>query len=91
MPPSTDLAWDHAMDISGSVYTRLKELKMTQSELAKRMGVTPGRITQIFKDNPGNDPQNSGASGECTRHEAGQRLQVRQSQEGNVALKMQPF
>lgn len=53
MPSSEDLAWDHAMDISGSVYTRLKELGMTQAELAKKLGVTPGRVTQILKGDPG--------------------------------------
>lgn len=53
MPTSEDLAWDHAMDISGSVYTRLKELKMTQKELAKKLDVTPGRVTQIIKGDPG--------------------------------------
>ena len=53
MPSSEDLAWDHAMDISGSVYTRLKELGMTQTELAKKLGVTPGRVTQILKGDPG--------------------------------------
>lgn len=53
MPSSEDLAWDHAMDISGSVYTRLKELKMTQTELAKKLDVTPGRVTQIIKGDPG--------------------------------------
>lgn len=53
MPSSDDLAWDHAMDISGSVYTRLKELKMTQKELAKKLDVTPGRVTQIIKGDPG--------------------------------------
>lgn len=53
MPSSEDLAWDHAMDISGSVYTRLKELKMTQKELAEKLDVTPGRVTQIIKGDPG--------------------------------------
>lgn len=44
-----DLAWDHAMDISGSVYTRMRELGMTKCELAERMGVKPGQVTRIIK------------------------------------------
>lgn len=48
-----DLAWDHAMDISGSIYQRLRELRMSQSELAARLGVSAGRVSQIIKGDPG--------------------------------------
>ena len=44
-----DLAWDHAMNISGSVYTRMKELGMAKSELAAKMGVKPAQITRLIK------------------------------------------
>ena len=53
MPMPDDLAWDHAMDISASVYRRLKELDMSQRDLAKAMGVSPGRISQIIKGESG--------------------------------------
>lgn len=48
-----ELAWDHAMDISGSVYDRLKELSMSNKDLAAKLGVTPGRVSQILKGYPG--------------------------------------
>lgn len=44
-----ELAWDHAMDISGSVYARMRELKMSKGELADRMGVKPSQITRIIR------------------------------------------
>lgn len=50
---SDELAWDHAMDISGSVYDRLKELSMSNKDLAVKLGVTPGRVSQILKGYPG--------------------------------------
>lgn len=53
LPDSDDLAWDHAMDISGSIYTRLKELGISKGELADRLGVSPGRVSQIIKGDPG--------------------------------------
>lgn len=53
MPTPDDLAWDHAMDISASVYKRLKSLGMSQKELAKAMGVSPGRISQIIRGEQG--------------------------------------
>lgn len=53
IPDPEDLAWDHAMDISGAIYTRLNELGMTQRDLAEKLGVTPGRISQIIKGYPG--------------------------------------
>lgn len=52
-PDAEDLAWDHAMDISASIYSRLKELSMTQKELADMLGVSPGRVSQIIKGEPG--------------------------------------
>lgn len=48
-----DLAWDHVMDISGSVYTRLKELGMSNKDLAAELGVSTGRVSQILKGYPG--------------------------------------
>jgi transcriptional regulator with XRE-family HTH domain len=53
IPNPEDLAWNHAMDISGAIHTRLKELGMTQRDLAEKLGVTPGRISQIIKGYPG--------------------------------------
>lgn len=44
-----ELAWDHAMDVSGSVYARMKELRMSNKELAELLGVTSGRVSQILK------------------------------------------
>lgn len=44
-----ELSWDHAMDISASVHHRMTELGMTGKELAERLGVTPGRVSQILK------------------------------------------
>lgn len=44
-----DLAYDHAMDISASVWTRAKELEISNAQVASAMGVTPGRISQIIK------------------------------------------
>lgn len=44
-----ELAWDHAMDISGSVYSRMRELSMSNKELAEKLGVTAGRVSQIIK------------------------------------------
>lgn len=31
-----DLLWDHKMDISGSVHSRMQELGITQAELASK-------------------------------------------------------
>ena len=52
-PNAEDLAWDHAMDISGSVFARLRELGMSQKDLVEAIGVSPGRISQIIKGEPG--------------------------------------
>jgi transcriptional regulator with XRE-family HTH domain len=43
-----DLAWDHAMEISASVYRRMEELGLKSKDLADLMGVTPGRISRIL-------------------------------------------
>ncbi len=53
MPNPEDLAWDHAMDISASIYGRLKELGMSQKGLADAMGVSAGRVSQIISGAPG--------------------------------------
>ena len=53
VPDPADLAWDHAMDISGSIYARLNELGMSKKRLADALGVTPGRVSQIIKGDPG--------------------------------------
>lgn len=52
-PMSEDLAWDHAMDISASIYARLRELNMSQKDLADAIGVSARRISQIIKGEPG--------------------------------------
>lgn len=52
-PPAEDLAWEHAMDISGSIHTRLSELGMSQRELAEKLGVSESRVSQIIKGDPG--------------------------------------
>lgn len=52
-PDAEDLAWEHAMDISASIYSRLKELSMTQKEFADMLGVSPGRVSQMIKGEPG--------------------------------------
>lgn len=52
-PSAEDLAWDHAMDISASIFTRLNELNMTQKALADAIGVSASRISQIIKGEPG--------------------------------------
>ena len=43
-----DLAWDHAMEVSASVYKRMKELGLKKKDLAKLMGVKPARISRIL-------------------------------------------
>lgn len=53
VPTADEMAWDHAMDISGSIYTRLKELGMSQKDLADKLEVSPGRVSQIIKGDPG--------------------------------------
>lgn len=49
--PDEDLAYFHSMDISASVYNRMKELGLSKSELAKRINVPPAQITEIIKGN----------------------------------------
>lgn len=43
-----DLAYDHRMDISGSIFTRMKELGMTQSNLAEKTGMERNQISRII-------------------------------------------
>lgn len=43
------MADEYSMDISASVYKRMKELGMKQQDLAREMGVTPGRISRILR------------------------------------------
>lgn len=43
-----ELAEDHKMDISGSVYTRMKELGMTQADLARDLGADQSWISRII-------------------------------------------
>ncbi|MGR1082667.1 helix-turn-helix domain-containing protein [Olegusella massiliensis] len=43
-----DLAFNHKMDISASMYRRMKELGMTQVQLAQKMGIDQGRISKII-------------------------------------------
>ncbi len=45
---SEDLEYDHRMDISGSVYTRMRELEMTQADLAEEMGVDQSTVSKII-------------------------------------------
>ena len=51
-PGADDLAWEHAMDISASVYSRLRELGMTQNDLAEKMGAAIENVNRIIKGNP---------------------------------------
>lgn len=44
----TDLALDHRMDISGSIYTRMNELNMTQKDLAEATGMDRSQISRII-------------------------------------------
>ena len=44
-----DLAWDHAMEISAAVYSRMKELNLKKKDLANKMGVNPSQVTKILK------------------------------------------
>ena len=47
--PPEDMAYFYSMDISGAVYTRMKELGMSKQGLAERMGVSPAQVTKIIK------------------------------------------
>lgn len=44
-----DLFWEHVMDVSASIYDRMHELGVSNSELARRMGVSPSRVTRIIE------------------------------------------
>ena len=41
-------AFEYALDISGAVYEVMQEQKITQKELAKRMGVSDARMSQLL-------------------------------------------
>lgn len=43
-----DLAYNHRMDISGSVFSRMNELGMTQSDLAAKTGMDRSQISRII-------------------------------------------
>ncbi len=43
-----DLLWDHKMDISGSVHSRMQELGITQAELASKMGMDRAQLCRIL-------------------------------------------
>ena len=43
-----DLSYDHRMDISGSVYARMKELGITQNELAELCDMDRSQISRII-------------------------------------------
>ena len=43
-----DLAYDHRMDISSSVYSRMKELGITQNDLADLCGMDRSQISRII-------------------------------------------
>ena len=45
---SEELAWDHAMEISGTIFQRMQDLGMKKKDLAERMGVSPARISHIL-------------------------------------------
>lgn len=45
---SEDLAHDHRMDISGSVYARMKELGINQNQLAELCGMDRSQISRII-------------------------------------------
>ena len=52
-PSYDDLAIDHALDVSASVYRRLKELGMTQNDLAEKLGVDKSWVSRIMHGYPG--------------------------------------
>ncbi len=45
-----DLLWDHKLDISGSVHSRMQELGITQAELASKMGMDRAQLCRILSD-----------------------------------------
>lgn len=52
-PTHEDLAVDHALDISASVCLRLKELDLTQRDLAEKLGVDKSWVSRIIHGYPG--------------------------------------
>ena len=51
-PGADDLALEHAMGISASVYSRLRELGTTKNDLAEKMGAAIEDVNRIIKGNP---------------------------------------
>lgn len=48
-PSADELAHDHLMDISGSIFSRMREIGITQSELARRAGMDEGRVSKVIR------------------------------------------
>lgn len=48
-PTAEELANDHAMDISGSIFARMEEMGITQSELAKRLDMDESQVSRIIR------------------------------------------
>lgn len=46
-----ELLWDHKMDISGSIYKRMKECGVSQSELARKMKMDRAQLSKILSGN----------------------------------------
>lgn len=47
-PSVEQLTWNHNADISASVYKRMKELDITQGELANRMKMHPSQLSRLL-------------------------------------------
>lgn len=47
-PSVEQLAWNHNADISASAYKRMKELNITQGELADRMKMHPSQLSRLL-------------------------------------------
>ena len=43
-----DIEYEHRMDISASVFKRMKELGLNKSELAQRLGVANSQVSRIL-------------------------------------------
>lgn len=43
-----DLLWDHKMDISASVHKRMTEVGMSQTDLAKKMGMDRSQLSRLL-------------------------------------------
>lgn len=47
-PTAEQLAWNHNADISASIYKRMSELEMTQSELANQLGMHRSQLSRLL-------------------------------------------